>query len=468
MHCFALIPIFLVSIIAEKRGITCGDPRWILDVNDPHWNSEIRIWTISDVIIQPYALKSNDKHINVLSTNTDTGQAIESLENRCRTRSLTEDNLDGNGIEPVFFHCPCGACPRKLAFDKHIETSHFSVDTKDAIIIFNSWGTTSRYHAIIDSAFPLWATVQTLKSRFNVSTKDLTLLNMSPLCDNEPHDKALEPIILALFGSYEYPRSDEIGAAVLPSNNSQQYNILVYGFLYGWRPYRNHKLHYNIRLGHFFRAFAADLKSKLLKESLNSQNSPVELNNIHNVSSVKISFIDRGPAKDFDVMKRVLARKDLMLNAFLKEDMQISFSLFGIGDLSTYQQQAAYSSRVSILIGAEGAGFIQQLFLPINSILVILHSPKEGHDGFGEISSNRWHEAVAQYLDHSVLNIRCSSFQTMGEDEMRRISAAVKYIHKLHHTLRESKQFAVCDVLDIMSWQAHSECSIIRKLPFLV
>lgn len=113
-----------------------------------------------------------------------------------------------------------------------------------------------------------------------------------------------------------------------------------------------------------------------------------------------------------------------------------------------------------------GAGHIQQLFMPLNSILVLLHLPKSGTGRkTGDIGWNRWHEAVAHYLGHTVLNLECSDLKEQnrisGSQEWDRITSAVKMIIEMHRSWKSAGQgqFGVCDILNVQSWSPPMGCT---------
>ena len=66
--------------------------------------------------------------------------------------------------------------------------------------------------------------------------------------------------------------------------------------------------------------------------------------------------------------------------------MNITPIEFGIAPLETYFEQAVAASSLSLLIGAEGAGFTQQLFLQPRSLLVIIHCPRPKGSGNGYVN----------------------------------------------------------------------------------
>ena len=76
-------------------------------------------------------------------------------------------------------------------------------------------------------------------------------------------------------------------------------------------------------------------------------------------------------------------------------------------DTATVGATQAVLASTTSLIGIEGAAFVNQLWLPAGSVLVIIHVPRDvygdGGDG-GDGQVRTWHAALAQYLGHHVVD----------------------------------------------------------------
>jgi hypothetical protein len=142
------------------------------------------------------------------------------------------------------------------------------VQKKKAIIIFNSWGTTSMYHTIMDTLFPLWATIQDLHLTQS-EMADLTLLNLSPNCDAfEPHIAKLKPLIDAMYGNKSYENSIGGISNSFSKSVATKYEYLVFGFKGSIKLYhyeRHPHLLLTYEKGQLFRKFLTILKESLLR-----------------------------------------------------------------------------------------------------------------------------------------------------------------------------------------------------------
>jgi hypothetical protein len=183
----------------------------------------------------------------------------------------------------AFFICPCfhyasqsyiredekRYCPGHIHFEhiNNVRDEEILAPMKDLLVIFNSWGTTSVYHVIFDTLFPLWATINQLHEA-DKSTASVTCINQSPIRKSCPHQLTLQPLVQALFGKQSYNTPD---LALLNSFNrrllndsSINYKLMVFGFAYPWKPY-----HYELpvktspRIGRLLRLFRSALLNAL-------------------------------------------------------------------------------------------------------------------------------------------------------------------------------------------------------------
>ena len=227
------------------------------------------------------------------------------------------------------------------------------------------------------------------------------------------------------------------------------YRKLVFGFLFHWRPYHAIDNEFDVKtnpeMGSYFRKFVAAFKNALLG---GSKLPPVNSWDLSTASAVspRIIFIRRmghGPRS------MPQSTEDFFYAAFKAQHLELDYASFGEAELHNYQQQALFSSSVDVLIGIEGAGFLQQLFMPLNSVLIILHC-KDGKET--DVGKNRWHEAVGWYLDHSVLNIVSTRLDQISSVEMLQIAKAVAWFLRLHQKWRSQRLFGSCDMIDLSGW----------------
>jgi len=113
---------------------------------------------------------------------------------------------------------------------------------------------------------------------------------------------------------------------------------------------------------------------------------------------------------------------------------------------------------MEVLMGAEGAGFVQLLFMPPQSILIILHGPRFGGGKKSrwtkvDIDSNRWHERPAHYLGHSILNIGYSKpldnlvHDTVAVRDI--VDKSIQFIDKVMKAKREEKPLGLVEDISV-------------------
>jgi hypothetical protein len=101
-----------------------------------------------------------------------------------------------------------------------------------------------------------------------------------------------------------------------------------------------------------------------------------------------------------------------------------------------------------------------QPYFLLGTLLVILHT--KGHN----LKRDRWREAVAQYLDHSVLNIVMSDSLTFDFDGCNQIIKSIQTMLKIHSNSLLSNQTCVCDnIPDNLDKMTNWDCiQVIKRL----
>ena len=314
-------------------------------------------------------------------------------------------------------------------------------NTRDLLVVFNSWGSTSAYHMLIDTVFPLWCTVETIANHGYVTDK-LTLINVSPMCHNEQHNVTVQPIVEAFFGPHTYESAYGDISHTFGPTRPAHFKHAVFGFAYPWRPYRfNPDLAYNPQIGRLLSKFAHALTAKLLssqrhdssadeiqhtgtaaapligEQSLDTHNEDVNDSSAHarklahHPHAAAHGWTDWGTLSVAVIERSAINERSIDSAALVQhlhhEQLSAQVANFGNPPLQSWAQQATYSHNISVLVGVEGAGFVQQLFMRPGGLLVIIHCPKR--DSGGNMGTKgqvlQWHAAIAQYLCHSILNV---------------------------------------------------------------
>ena len=365
---------------------------------------------------------------------------------------------------------------------------------KDLLIVFNSWGSTSIYHVMFEVIFPLWSTVHRVVTIGGHPSSSVTLLNTSPSCPSEVHLHTVKPWVELLFGpdSYEITSGNisqsfgDISAAAagtLATGNGTMYQHAVFGFAYPWRPHfklGNNQIRFDPSVGQLFVSFAHDLRRKMYDKAVSSGI------NESTAKSLRLHLCDH-PTTDVTMMQEqgaIIERvKDdgrrIDTNTLLahiqqaltpaKKRINLTAIEFGIAPLVTFHEQAVAASSLSLIIGTEGAGFTQQLFLQPRSLLVIIHCPRPKGPGNGYVNGTKqfkrtqvtpWHHSVAQYLGHSVLNILPPICAELNSTHYHRIADSIVEVTNLHHKNAIPRQQTIDATVDVTSFWT-------RMVPFL-
>lgn len=325
---------------------------------------------------------------------------------------------------------------------------------RDILFVYNSWSATSVYHTIVETVFPLWVTYQKAIREFHYPADKVTFLNLSPTCRDEPHLWTLKPVMDTLFGPGTYEVSWGFYSNSFSNELVGYYKHMIYGFNHPFRPYRSHILTYNQELGLLFREFADTLKMKYVGNSTKCHAKDNEVGLIFRI--------------DYD-SKRNFGNLTSFENMFLDQhNVTLVSHTFGKHNLSSYEAQAETSCSIKVLFGAEGAGFIQQLFMPRNSLLIILHTPRLKKI-FGKIEGSQWHEAVAQYLDNSVINVITKGTDSLTDKDFQSLVNITMMGIDMHRRASAQRKFFSCNVEPIDSpWNVKDGCENYHERSFLL
>ena len=198
----------------KQEDFGCRDRRWRMTTDDSFWNTSVSIWIANNISLisflhgtipgvrksfrkQTY-FNSRKVQIKFMSSTVDVDAAQTTLSG-CRSRG-----------EDAFFNCK--DCPSRLvleksstsspfydniiASDEHTQDSDDTAPSMDLLLVFNSWGETSRYHVFIDTVFPVWATVSVFRDVFQQPVRKITLLNIR---GSDPHRTSVQPAIEVLL-----------------------------------------------------------------------------------------------------------------------------------------------------------------------------------------------------------------------------------------------------------------------------
>jgi hypothetical protein len=250
------------------------------------------------------------------------------------------------------------------------QTNHMSfkientddISANDEILyIFDTWGTSSYYHLVIDHVIPVWITTHFIKeflSKQNIHIEKSTYLRVSNY--NYPNELSNCNAIFKHFLHNEFT-----------SQITGKYKYIVYGYCYKYRPYHGGQFVYYPKYQSVFDTFIHQLQLTRSTEKY-------------------ILFAERHT--------RVYNKMD-DLYTYLATKYTVKKVDFG---KYTIEEQIALCSNAYALIGGEGASFANQIFMERGSVLISIYKD-------GEQDGNKFHSSIAAYMNHKYTVITCKN-----------------------------------------------------------
>lgn len=230
------------------------------------------------------------------------------------------------------------------------------------LMIFDTWGTSSYYHLLIDHVIPLWMTREVVKSRL-------------------PEFKKFENISYYRISDHGYP--GELGTAQeifehflgkpFRDHICGNFDSAVYGYLFRHRPY--HGPNYPNRTFESYGSLLRDFRK---------------------------SFCAQGTSKEkYILVPERLDRLQPFVSSFTESHANMfNFRFVDFSKMSISEQIETCSNAYAIF-GAEGAAFANQVFLPDGSLCIpVCQEPDRFH----------FHENLARYCGHDFIPIRPTFF----------------------------------------------------------
>jgi hypothetical protein len=221
---------------------------------------------------------------------------------------------------------------------------------KKTLLIFDTWGTSSYYHLLIDHIIPLWITREWAKDNFTCSSQDFEYFRISQ--NNYPREINAFNEIFSHF--FDKPFLEEVQG---------KYEQVIYGYLYSYRPYHGpeNELHGYLNYSEYLNKFRNTFLSSSKSRSRNLILVPKRLD--RDFKFVQ-DFVDRH-AKDFNFQF-------------------VDFSKMSI------QEQIRICNSARIMFGSEGAAFANIVFMPEKSLIMPVSN---------QLKRFNFHAPLASYLN---------------------------------------------------------------------
>ncbi len=242
-----------------------------------------------------------------------------------------------------------------------------------SLLIFDTWGTSSYYHLLIDHILPVWITREWLKDRFGILSGDVDFFRIS----KNGYDS-------------ELGRAQEISVYFLGKEFLEEatgpYHEIVYGYFYNYRPYlgpRYPQLKYPS-----YQYWLAKFRKQFIMPEESCSNGTI--------------LVPLRDTRNFEWVDRFVQ----------KYSHRIKFTAVDFGGLNI-AEQVRLAGSASGIFGCEGAAFANMIFMASNSKVVpVAQDP------------NRllFHSTLANYIPHQFKSVLVDSFgfASVGNDEMLR------------------------------------------------
>jgi hypothetical protein len=229
---------------------------------------------------------------------------------------------------------------------------------KDTLYIFDTWGTSSYYHLLIDHIIPVHATKQIIESRY--PDRDFGNIHFLRISKNAY--------------STELTTAQDIFRHCLKTNFvesiSGHFKYIVYGYGFSYRPYYGPYIPFQ-----YYPNYQTILDRFVVETS-----NPVS-------TSESYILVLKRTTRTWEHMESV---SNLLSSKF--PIRYIDFADY------TFEQQIELCSGAYAMIGVEGAAFSNQVFIPKNSRLIILY--------FEHLrDSLNFHSTLAKYMNHQLSKI---------------------------------------------------------------
>ena len=270
---------------------------------------------------------------------------------------------------------------KKNSHVKFITENTDNITVKDEILyIFDTWGTSSYYHLLIDHIIPLWITKKFVEENF---LNNNTIINSSKYLRISNYGWSNE--LTGCNDIFKHFFNDNFN-----QNISGKYKYIVYGYFFNYRPYNGETLiKYYPKYETFFNKF-------IEKYSINSE----------------VEFDD----KYIIIPDRQTRVYHEMYNIFNNLSEKYKVKMIDLGKYSI-SEQIKIMSHAYAIVGCEGAAFSNQIFMKKGSLLISLCHEKEIH-------RNKFHSSLAQYMNHYFNSIAYS-------DDSKCIKNIIKIVNKI-------------------------------------
>ena len=279
------------------------------------------------------------------------------------------EEIYSNRFLPTMWHGWDQPQPRHIRFKMENTNTSEQDDIKsphnnDILYIFDTWGTSSYYHLLIDHFFPLWTTKKYIESFLSKQLKIIGTPHYYRVSNNDYHPEL--PTIKYIF--------QDIFKKPFVENIKGKFKYIVFGYFYNHRPFATPFQTVN------------ELWYPTLQEDLNE--FIVSQRNLKNEAfENKYILIPTRETRQFQGINTIFQ--------MLKESYNVKLVDFG---KYTFKEQIELCESAWALVGCEGAAFSNQIFMDKKSLVVCIVED-------GCFDGTLFHSAVGRYMEHDFKTI---------------------------------------------------------------
>jgi|688.fasta_scaffold287902_2 hypothetical protein len=263
---------------------------------------------------------------------------------------------------------------------RHLKRKKLSRITKKvpyfdkSLLVFDTWGTSSYYHLLIDHIIPVWITREWFKNELNVVNQDFEYFRIS---DNHyPTEISSANEIFEFFLGKKY--TEQVCG---------HFENLIYGYLFSYRPY--HGPNYEKRVYPEYQSYLVKFRANFT-QAFEPNVSPSIL-------------VPTRKDRDFDFVSDFVIRHKETFN----------FQFVDFSEMSI-QEQIRVCNSAAVMFGSEGAAFANQVFMRDKSLVMPVSNQIERFDFHSQLSESLKFRFNPIALDENGLPV-------LGESEILRI-----------------------------------------------
>jgi len=235
--------------------------------------------------------------------------------------------------------------PQECHIDFEIK-EYNEVKNNNVLYIFDTWGTSSYYHLLLDHIIPLWITTQIIGEKLQINnTSEIQYLRIS----NNKYTNELKSIN-NIFKYFMNKNFEE--------NIVGEYKYIIYGYCYNYRPFNMCDNRYFPKYKYWIDTFINKFKKQSSEETY--------------------ILIPERLTRTYEYIDKIYNELKIHFNV-----KKVDFANI------TIDEQIQLCASAWAMIGCEGAAFANQIFMKEKSLIIYLHT-----------EFPYFHTPLSNYMEH--------------------------------------------------------------------